>query len=102
MDNEENLLKEYFNEIKRIDATKQIPEFYLPKRKRQKSIYYGIAATVSIIIISTLYFINDDRASEQDEVILVTNKVSDSSSLLKADQTLEEWQSPTQSLINDF
>jgi len=104
MNVEDKIIEKFFQEMKGQDEKVVIP--LAPTRvhkKKQSWIPYSIAA--SILLLAVSYFIFQQTKKEEGytlNIILETVTINATESLVDHDIPFDKWESPTQSLIEDF
>ncbi|MEM9857772.1 MAG: hypothetical protein AAF843_10460 [Bacteroidota bacterium] len=103
MDTDNKVIKEFFDKMKRSDSSIEIPDFQsVKKQKKDMRPLIAVAASLVLTAVSSWYLLTGDEEQPAVEIILTEKKEIGSMSLISTDGTIEEWKSPTQSLINDF
>ena len=99
----------FFREMRKADDQVLIPEFEDLVEKKQRSIRsyiipLGVAASILMLLI---FYLRIDKISDMPKsgelVIIVSEKEELSTgSLLTSENTIDSWESPSSSLIDDF
>ena len=109
MSSEFDPISSYFNELKEEDSRRGIPDFHevypeTGKIRILRGSLIGIAASL-LLGIFMYKFMYNVSVPEGSEVIVIELSSSNSNSyeILNSDvPSIDSWQSPTNSLINDF
>lgn len=109
MNKSDDDIKDFFVEMRKADDQVWIPEFEELKEKKRHSgrryfIPMGVAA--SILILLSLYF-NIEKKTDMPKngelvIILSDEEQMNTRSLLARESTIDSWESPSGSLIDDF
>ncbi|MBL3654739.1 hypothetical protein [Fulvivirga sediminis] len=104
---DEKLMKEFFNNMKKQDEESiEIPAFPAKrKRKVRLSLVFSSLAVVVLAGIGYALLPSEGKATEnvaEMSIIIETGPSLSSDYLIKEETTVSEWESPTASLINDF
>ncbi len=103
MDTDNKVIKEFFDKMKRSDSGVEVPDFRsVIKQKKDLRLLIAVAASLVLMAVSSWYLLTGDEEQPAVEIIITEKKEIGSMSLISSDGTIEEWESPTQSLINDF
>jgi len=104
MKSEDRTIENFFQEMKEQDKRIVIPTVPTYSHNNKQSWFsYSIAA--SLLLLGVTYVIFEQPISIADYTINITLEPSTSyatESLVDTDISIEEWESPTQSLIEDF
>ena len=100
---ENKRINDFFEDMKRADTGIEIPE-YNSLIKTRKWHFGWVAAAASLILIafSAWYILTGTQEPASIEIVVMEESPEGSFSLMSHDLTIEEWKSPTQSLIDDF
>ena len=99
----------FFKEMRKQDDQVLIPEFedLIEKKQHSKRRYIiplGVAASILMLLI--FYFsierISDMPKSEELVIIVSEKEELSTESLLVSESTIDSWESPSSSLIDDF
>ncbi len=102
MDEDEEILRHFFKEMKDEDANLTVPDYQQKAKSIKWPLIFSVAAFITLAIaFSWALFHNVDPIQEVEIVVEISNSMQ-TKSLMNRDISLEEWQSPTQSLIDDF
>ena len=104
MENDDKELKDFFATMKNSDSRIEVPDFRLLAARKKKGMrpLMAVAASLVAVVISCWYLLSDNEQPQAVEIIITEKKEIGSMSLMTSDGTIEEWKSPTQSLIDDF
>ncbi|MDH5381285.1 MAG: hypothetical protein OEW75_10560 [Cyclobacteriaceae bacterium] len=99
----------FFQEIKKKDSKKNIPEFediYIKPIRFRGFLWAKLGVAASFLILAGFYLFNNlkDKNSEfvGIEIILSEEKTINTKSLINNDLAIDTWEPPTSSLIDDF
>ena len=103
---EEDKIEAFFREMKRSDGQLTIPPFIKQKKTRTlRSFLYAAAAAVTALVI-VVYLVRQgspERVEPGEVVILVYEDTPKTHSLMDVqEQSLSEWESPTDYLAGDL
>ncbi len=104
MNSEDRIIEDFFQSMK--DQDKKISTPPVPTHshnKKQNWFPYSVAA--SLLFLGVAYVIFEPQKPVADYTINITlepRRVNATQSLVDAGISIEEWESPTQSLIEDF
>lgn len=101
---DQDLIKDFFQEMKSNDEQKSIPDFEeLITVPRQKANWVPwIAASLALILVGWLLFPAENKTETVVIEMALTTTNHSSESLTAQEVSMFEWESPTQSLIDDF
>ncbi|MEM9391863.1 MAG: hypothetical protein AAGA02_15400 [Bacteroidota bacterium] len=104
MDNSDKEIKDFFVGMKNSDSRIEVPDFrqLAAHRKKGRVQFMAVAASLIVVIMGCWYILTKTEEPPAVEIIITEKKDVGSMSLMASDGTIEEWKSPTQSLINDF
>ncbi len=103
MEKDDKIIDEFFSEMKEADSGIEIPEFdSLIVKKKWRLKVAAVAASLILIAVSGWYLLTRTRESASIEIVVMEVSSEGDLSVMTHDETIEEWKSPTQSLINDF
>jgi len=105
MNRDEDLVKGFFDEMKKEDLRLQLPEIasLLGRRRNTNHLkaWMGIAAGVSILLsIGVYWYSKSDSEPEQQNYILAAPFTSDQ--LSAGEVNMMTWETPTDKLLTDF
>jgi len=104
MNSEDRIIEDFFQEMKEKDKRIAIP--LVPTHshnKKQNWFPYSIAASLLLLVVT--YVIIERPKPDEGYTINITlepSRLNATQSLVDTDISIEEWESPTQSLIEDF
>ncbi|UII28047.1 hypothetical protein LVD15_06375 [Fulvivirga maritima] len=104
---DEKLMKEFFNNMKKQDEESiEIPAFPAKRKRRVRlSLVFSSLAVVVLAGIGYTLLPSKEKAAEnvaEMSIIIETGPSLSSDYLIKEETAVSEWESPTASLINDF
>ncbi len=109
MSGHDHHIKEFFREIRSADNQNPIPDFYIPKRKKypfRKITVISSAVAASLFIVLNLYFSQNNDQNKLDpielEITFTEIEETNTQSLIKGESSVYSWNSPSNSLINNF
>lgn len=104
MKSEVRIIEEFFQEMKEQDMELEIPLSPRPQHpKKYNWLPLSVAASVLLFLVS--YFIYSVESFEEKYAITIrfeNNEGSKTESLVNNKASIDMWESPTQSLIEDF
>lgn len=103
-DQHDEILNDFFHDLKTQDKQLDIPDFSLlvQKRHNKPNWLLRVAATVALLLgIWLIYESRDTPQSTYIEMSMGEQAIS-TESLATKEVSMYDWQSPTQSLISDF
>ena len=102
-------LEEFFSKMKNADQGMKVPEFeeLFPKRKAKLGkLLIPMSIAASILLALSFYVLNiekPDQLHQEDLVITIGQEETSSTSILIPENgSIDQWESPTNSLIEDF
>ena len=109
MNHSDKDIQQFFDSMRRKDEQIEVTPFeqVYPKRTRNNITYLKILpiAASLVLLIGIFLFNEKETISEDAPAILITLSAEDSKStetLMTEVSTIDSWQAPTHSLINDF
>jgi len=105
MKSENKELEDFFRQMKERDSQLDIPSpsEHVTLHKTRRWIPLAVAASVALLL--TVYFIYPDDQKEEAysiEIVLTEQPTTATQSLGEQVYSFDTWESPTQSLIDDF
>ena len=103
MAKDDKLIAEFFREMKAEDNNLTIP--VAPTRTQPRRVWLPYAAAATVVVVILAYLFTTHPASKrvpQIEITLSGSPASTTESLMPVSRGMDAWESPTQSLINDF
>ena len=71
-------------------------------KKKSPFRWIAVAASLGLIAVSVWYLLTTKQEPVNIEIVIIEESSDGSLSFTTDDNTIEEWKSPTQSLIDDF
>ena len=104
MKQDDQIIKEFFHRMKEEDEKLSIPKIPIsPPIRFRRWISLGIAASfLALLTISFVYWKKQKVEDYTFVIILSEQSETTSKSLVVQEPLMELWESPTQSLIDDF
>jgi len=104
MSSEDRIIKNFFQDMKEQDERIAIPPAPTHSHnKKQNWFPYSIAASLLLLAVSYVIFQQPEPVADYTiNITLETDTINSTESLVDADISIDEWESPTQSLIEDF
>lgn len=102
MSEDDKVLRDFFSEMKNSDSDIEMPEFHSMIKKKRRLNLITVAASLILIALSVWYFLTPTQEPASIEIVVTEESSDGSLSLMTQDNSIEEWKSPTQSLIDDF
>ena len=106
MEEDDKIIREFFDKIKEVDQKRVIPGYPVKKRNRARWLLSaGVAA--GIIVLLGCYFLvqQNSRQGDRRTIFLemsVNHDPEGSIESFTAPASMDSWESPTNSLIADF
>ena len=103
MEENDKIIEDLFDRIKKADEKLVIPAFPMKKNKSRLWFPISIAATV-IILIGTYFLIKKGtKKSDSPEIhLIISVDRQETTDFLSTPASMEAWESPTNSLVADF
>lgn len=102
MDEDEEIIRQFFNEIKNRDLNLTVPNYQQRTKSYNWPVICSIAAVITLVIAFNWSLLYPEEPIQEVEIVVDNSNSMQTNSLLTSDRIIEEWQSPTQSLIDDF
>ncbi|MEQ8478539.1 hypothetical protein [Fulvivirga sp.] len=99
---EEEIVRQFFKEMKDADSNLTVPDYQSKAESNKWFLIGGIAAVIVLAITFNWIFFNDPKPISTIEIVVDIPNSMQTKSLMTTDISIEEWQPPTQSLIDDF
>ena len=106
MENDDKIIREFFDRIKEADEKRVIPRYPMKKNQRVRTwSLVGIAAAV-LVTVGSYFLIRQSSLREDTRAVFleisVTPEGGESTRSLTLPASMDSWESPTNSLIADF
>ncbi len=109
MNSKDKIIEYFFQKMKEQDMGLKIPFIPMPMNtkknnwKKNNELPLSIAASILLFLVAYFIYFSNSYVSEYTiEIILEDNSSSITESLVTNSASIDMWESPTQSLIEDF
>ncbi len=104
MNSEDRIIEDFFQNMKEQDKRVAIPQVPTQAHiKKQNWFPYSVAASFLLIAVSYVILQQPYKVTDYTlHISLKNNIITTTEALMDTDISIEEWESPTQSLIEDF